>query len=389
MTALALQSFQLKNFKAIRDSGRIEFTTPLTVFIGNNGSGKSSLIEGLETYQTILEQDLDAAVNRWRGFEYIRNMAVPHLQQLRYGKRPHETNGVEFALRGRTPRTAFRATMTVNISPGGNDLFIQNETLTVAGRTVAERDAHGHVQSSLPNAELEGQALLDGRSIVRGVSEVADAIARWQFVTLNPFAMGSPRPQRRTGGSIHLANDGSNIAEYLLDIRRQDVSAFEGIVETLQYVLPYARDLQPNLTSELERTVYLQLTEGAYKVPGWLLSTGTLRIVALLALLRHPNPPPLIVIEEIENGLDPRTIHLIVEEIRAAVDAGASQIIATTHSPYFLDLLSLEDIVLVERTANGPVFARPADQQELSEWSRNFGPGQLYTMSRLSTQRST
>ncbi len=388
MTALALQSFQLKNFKAVRDSGRIEFT-PLTVFIGNNGSGKSSLIEGLDTYRTILEQGLDAAVNRWRGFEYIRNLAVPHTEQLNDGVRPYETHGVEFALRGRTPRAAFRATMTVNMSPGGNDLFIQNETLTVAGKTVAERDATGHVHPSLPNAEVGGQALSDGRSIVRGAAEVADAIARWQFVTLNPFAMGSPRPQRRTGGAIHLANDGSNIAEYLLDIRRQDVSAFEGIVETLQYVLPYARDLQPDLTSELERTVYLQLTEGAYKVPGWLLSTGTLRIVALLALLRHPNPPPLIVIEEIENGLDPRTIHLIVEEIRAAVDAGASQIIATTHSPYFLDLLSLEDIVVVERTTNGPVFARPADQQELNEWSRNFGPGQLYTMSRLSAQRGT
>lgn len=44
-----LKSFQLKNFKAVRDSGMIEFT-PLTAFIGNNGSGKSSLIEGLQTY---------------------------------------------------------------------------------------------------------------------------------------------------------------------------------------------------------------------------------------------------------------------------------------------------------------------------------------------------
>ena len=50
-------------------------------------------------------------------------------------------------------------------------------------------------------------------------------------------------------------------------------------------------------------------------VPGWLLSTGTLRILALLACLRHPDPPPLLVVEEIENGLDPRTIHLLVEEI--------------------------------------------------------------------------
>ena len=94
----------------------------------------------------------------------------------------------------------------------------------------------------------------------------------------------------------------------LFAIRSLDQDAFRGIIETLQYVLPYAHDLQPILTSELERAVHLEMHEKDYKIPGWLLSTGTLRILALLALFRHPEPPPLIVIEEIENGLDPRTI---------------------------------------------------------------------------------
>ncbi|OAD19104.1 hypothetical protein THIOM_005279 [Candidatus Thiomargarita nelsonii] len=49
-------------------------------------------------------------------------------------------------------------------------------------------------------------------------------------------------------------------------------------------------------------------------------------------------------IEEIENGLEPRTIHLIVEEIRNVVESSKTQIIVTTHSPYFLDLLRLEHI---------------------------------------------
>lgn len=168
-----------------------------------------------------------------------------------------------------------------------------------------------------------------------------------------------------------------------MSIRKLDQSAFDGIVETLQYVLPYARDLQPTLTAELERAVYLQLTEGDCKVPGWLLSTGTLRIVALLALLRHPTPPPLVIIEEVENGLDPRTIHLLVDEIRNAVESGRTQVILTTHSPYLLDLLDLSHIVLVDRVNGEPTFTRPADQKSLQEWTKNFGPGRLYTMDLL------
>ena len=164
---------------------------------------------------------------------------------------------------------------------------------------------------------------------------------------------------------------------------------FDGIVETLQYVLPYAGDLQPALTSELERMVYLQMTEGHFKVPGWLLSTGTLRIVALLALLRHPKPPSLVVIEEIENGLDPRTIHLLVDEIRNAVESGRTQIILTTHSPYLLDLLDLSHIVLVSRVNGEPTFSRPEDEESLQEWTRNFGPGRLYTMDLLGRKAKT
>jgi predicted ATPase len=139
------------------------------------------------------------------------------------------------------------------------------------------------------------------------------------------------------------------------------------------------------LTSELERTFYLKLKEENFEVPGWLLSTGTLRIVALLACLRHPMPPPVLVVEEIENGLDPRTLHLLVEEIRAAITAGTTQVIVTTHSPYLLDLLDLSHIVVVEREEGQPVFRRP-DLEYLAEWSKTFSPGGLYTMGRLTRE---
>src|SRR5687768_9943607 len=74
---LPLETFRLQNFKAVRDSGTVTFT-PLTVFIGNNGSGKSSLIEGLETFQNIVLHGLDEAFLPWRGFEHIWNKAVSH-----------------------------------------------------------------------------------------------------------------------------------------------------------------------------------------------------------------------------------------------------------------------------------------------------------------------
>lgn len=196
--------------------------------------------------------------------------------------------------------------------------------------------------------------------------------------------MGIPQAANLVPGFRRLKPDGSNIGDYLLHLYENYPKDFTALIETLRYVLPYASDLTPAMTSELTRNVYLQLTEGSFKVPGWLLSTGTLRIVALLAVLRHPEPPPLICIEELENGLDPRTIHLIVEEIRDAVQRRGIQVIITTHSPYLLDLLPLSSLILCERDAAGePKFYRPADDESMKRWAADFAPGQLYTMGQL------
>jgi predicted ATPase len=179
-----------------------------------------------------------------------------------------------------------------------------------------------------------------------------------------------------------LQRDGSNLGQYLWEIRERDLAAFEGILEALRFVLPFASDVQPRITQEIESLVHLQMAEEDFKVPGWLLSTGTLRILAILAALRHPNPPPLLVIEEVENGLDPRTMHLLVEEIRAVITAQTTQVILTTHSPYLLDLLDLSHIIVTERVNGEPTFVRP-DEDELQEWAKSFSPGRLYTMGRL------
>ena len=371
---MSLQSLRIRNFKAVVDSKTVKLG-PLTAFIGNNGAGKSSLIEALETYQAIVRDGLDLAMQRWLGIEHVRHKAQEAKERM-----GQLVNPISFELAlGESPRKVRRLAMTVNNDPAANHMLIASERMTRLDGTWTERSPGGALQSYGPGRSMLPYAL--DEDLVRA----ADEVLAWQFLTLSPERMGLPVPQQRTKGAVRLANDGSNVADFLLDLRRQDANAFDGIVETMAFVLPYAKDIQPTLTSsEIGRKAWLQLSEDTFKVPGWLLSTGTLRMLALLALLRHPSPPPLIVVEEIENGLDPRSIHLIVEEIRGAVLSGVTQVIVTTHSPYLLDLLTLEHLVVVERDAEGhPRFIRPADNENLQTWAQEFAPGKLYTMGNL------
>src|SRR5260370_1705864 len=316
MNTTSIKSFRLKNFKAVRDSGTIKVTS-LTVFIGSNGSGKSSIIEGLEMLHTTVSEDLDAAMQPWRDFRHILNKAVPHdlyprkaETALNRSERPYHTNPVSFRLDGQLQeRVKFTYTMEITDGQGSNDLFIKQETLKQSGRNVPTfdfmRNASGHVTGKyvVDEATPLDAKLEDGISLINlGTAHLPydiplkNFIQNWQFLSLIPQNMGSPKRQRRAISRAKLEKDGSNIAEYLLEIKDKDAEAFNGIVSSLQLVLPYSQDIQIALTSELERSLYPQITEGNFKVPGWLLSTGTLRILALLALLLHPEPPPLIII---------------------------------------------------------------------------------------------
>lgn len=373
-----LNSIRIRNFKAIDDSRAVKLT-PLTVLIGNNGSGKSSLVEALETAQTMVAGDIDRAMQLWRGIEHVRYKGKKREYQHDKTGELRARTALEFHLRGRVEGEKFTAASVVNERGGANEVFFENESVEIG--TTRHQRQDGDFQTIVEGKQQRAVRILPSSHSLLS-PYLGEYIRRWQFLRLSPQEMGRPRPQTRSRAEIQLATDGSNVAEYLLEIRSLDPAAFQSIIETLQFVLPYASDVQPTITTELERAVYLQMTEADYKVPGWLLSTGTLRVLALLACLRHPNPPPLLVIEELENGLDPRTIHLFVEEIRSALAIGATQIIVTTHSPFLLDLFDLSHIVVVERVDGRPKFIRP-DEADLAEWSKSFSPGRLYTMGRL------
>lgn len=382
-----LKSFSLENFKAVQKSGAVSFT-PLTVLIGNNGSGKSSLIEGLETYHSIVMDGLDEAMKRWYGLEHIWNKGVRHRSiGLVLTGNTHE-NPIRFEINGRFRQENFQGKMAINARPGLNGYFIQEETGKTSEGLAFKRDFNGKCLTQYGSGRGG-----EKRNVESGESALPEGlkafVSRWQFLNLIPDPMGRPEAKTMTAnGKVMLNRDGSNLAQYLLNIREKEPAAFDGIVEAMQFVLEYIRNIEPVETREIMPTMYLkmweQLGEKKMEIPGWLISTGTIRILALLAVLRNPEPPPLIVMEEIENGLDPRTIHLILEEIQALVQSKKSQIILTTHSPYFLDLLPLQTILLAERDLMGnPVFKRPSDDKEVREWAEKFAPGKLYTLGSL------
>jgi predicted ATPase len=372
-----IKNIEVKNFKAI-EQARVKLT-PLTAFIGYNGMGKSSMLEALQMFKTIVSEGLDAAVRPWREFEHIyykgKNKKRKFLKdgiEMQFAPMEFMFNA-KLAAKSTMNPSKFSTSIGQENTSSGNIFFIEEKvSYKLFERS---RDADNNYITQDRKAPWQ----TPDKSILSAELEIRRYVESWQFLSMNTFLMGDPHSQKKTSGAITLHKDGKNIAEYLLSIRDKDIEVYKGILETLQYVLPYAKDLQPQITQELEKMVYLQLSEQDFKLPGWMLSTGTLKILALLAVFRHPVPSPLIVIEELENGLDPRTIHLVITEIRNYIDNKKGQVLITSHSPYLLDQLHISQIVFVERKDEKVSLSRPADEEEVIEWSKKFAPGQLYT----------
>lgn len=372
-----IKNIEVKNFKAI-EQAKVKLT-PLTAFIGYNGMGKSSLLESLQMFKSIVTEGLDAAVRPWREFEHIyykgkkkKRKFVKDGIELQFAPMEFVFN-VKLATKSPLNPTKFSTSIGQEISSAGSIFFIEEKV------NYKQFERSRDADNNYITQERKAPWQTPDRSILSAELEIRRYVESWQFLSMNTFLMGDPHSQKKTSGPITLHKDGRNIAEFLLSIRDKDIEVYKGILETLQYVLPYAKDLQPQITQELEKMVYLQLSEQDFKLPGWMLSTGTLKILALLAVFRHPEPSPLIVIEELENGLDPRTIHLVITEIRNYIDNKKGQVLITSHSPYLLDQLHISQIVFVERKDEKVSLSRPADDEEVLEWSKKFAPGQLYT----------
>jgi len=272
--------------------------------------------------------------------------------------------------------------LKANLREAGNRLYIQDERFRVGKDAEIVRHTVG-----------AGQTAGEGKSVIFGLAALDSAVAHLRnmlFLRLNPDAIGSLQSVKRTGGRVWLSGDGANVAEYLIDLRERSPSAFEQVTQALHYVLPYASDVEPKLLDAgVLRRSYVQLLEARYEIPGWLMSSGSLRVLPLIATLFDPDPPPVVFIEELENGLDPRTLGLVVDLMRMATKSGRMQVIATTHSPYLLDMLDLDDVLLCERGEAGPEFSWPGSRAEMQTWRDNFMPGRLYTMNALQRTSSS
>jgi predicted ATPase len=121
-------------------------------------------------------------------------------------------------------------------------------------------------------------------------------------------------------------------------------------------------------------------------IPASRLSDGTLRWLSLLTILLHPDPPPLVCIEEPELGLHPDIIRPLAKLLLTASER--MQLFVTTHSDALVDELSdMPDSVIVCEKHDGSSTLKRLDADDLSKWLKRYTLGQLWRTGEIGGNR--
>ena len=172
--------------------------------------------------------------------------------------------------------------------------------------------------------------------------DAAQFIARWGFFDPNPFLL------RRDWSSVEsprLDHYGRNLAETLY---RLDADTRQRILQATKAILGLPEDIEPRLAKEEGHFYFVQQEAGLrYRVHQTGVSSGTLRMLALMTALHTSPEPKLIGIEEPENYLHPTALSSFAEYLGNVSEN--IQLVITTHSPLVLDVLCDPRVVRVVR----------------------------------------
>jgi predicted ATPase len=138
-------------------------------------------------------------------------------------------------------------------------------------------------------------------------------------------------------------------------------------------------DLKAIKTVEREedrhRYLVLELDNGL-RVPSWLISDGTLRLLALTLLAYLPEFGGIFLIEEPENGIHPRAVETVFQSLSSVYD---SQVLLATHSPVVLSVAKPEQVLCFAKTAEGATdIVRGSEHPRLREWKGETDLGTLF-----------
>jgi len=364
-----IEYLRVKNYRALHDL-ELAKLTPLTAFLGPNGSGKSTIFDVFAFLSESFTGGLRKAWDKRNRFKELRTRgsAGPIVFELKYREKP------------KAPLITYHLAIEENTKGP----YVSEEWLRWRrGQTgkpfnfLYFKDGRGQViTGDMPESEDERiEEILDSPEMlaVNTLGQFAKhprVSALRRFITgwyLSYLSADATRGLPESGPQERLSATGDNLPNVIQYLKEQHEDRLNDILKILSSRVPRLERVEAEMLAD--GRLLLQIKDAPFERPilAKFASDGTLKMLSYLTLLYDPEPPPLIGIEEPENYLHPRLLQDVAEECRNATER--TQIMVTTHSPFFVNGFKPEELWVLYRDMHGYTHARSAkDMQGISDF---------------------
>jgi predicted ATPase len=394
----ALLSISVRNFRSLRTVD-VDLQD-LSVLVGPNGAGKTNLLRVIEFLGDTARLDLAPAIEKHGGMdaltfrgEKMARRPAPRIEiaikavvtQYASLKAP-DVYSLNFSqVKSRSPdHNPFKATVR------SEDFQFKRtqgrgRRITVSGGHVAisEDSTKGISQREVTMSESSSAlSTLQRLSEKEGALQVKRLASLFETFRVFEIDVNAAKTPSRDAQATVLASNASNLAAFLGYLQKSHARIFAKIEADLIRIVPGIRALQVNEQALGGAPgVVVSFREHGLRGTTYLsdASFGTVRSLALLAMLHDPSPPMLTCVEEIDHGLHPHALDILVDRLRDA--SSRTQLLIATHSPALVNRLAPSELIVCERDDESGESKIPSiDSETIQEMvnASNLRPGELW-----------
>jgi len=348
-----IEYLRVENYRALRNV-ELKNLTPLTVLLGPNGSGKSTVFDVFNFLAECFQYGLRHAWDRRGRAKELRTRGQegPVVIELKYREKPKQPIITYHLAIDEGPKGPFVAEEWLRWKRGTHGQpfrfldYKKGQGRAVSGDMPDEQDER--IDKPLRSPDLIAVNTLGQFAEHPRVAALREFITDWYVSYLS---IDDARGQPEAGPQERLSKTGDNLPNVIQYLKEQHADHLEQIFRVLRRRVPR---LESVLAEPMpDGRLLLQIKDAPFDRPvmSRFASDGTLKLLAYLTVLHDPEPPQFVGIEEPENFLHPRLLPELAEECRAATER--SQLLVTTHSPFFIDTLKPEEVRALYRDEQG------------------------------------
>ena len=393
---------------------------PFHVLVGANASGKTTFLDVVGFLHDLVTEGLDEAIRSrsanfydlvWRkagqGFELAVEAPIPETLRDSLENDAYKAVRYEVAVRleKRTNRleiAAEQALLTAgsDSQPTGQDA--PPDSLIEPGVVMSDGSLSPHclfAKSDGPEAPYflrfqpeAAQAALKSKwslqvskgSLLAALPEVdfVHPVSRWlrdrlsegiEALQLDPLCLRRPSPP---GQGSEIGPDGSHLPWVIAQLERESPERLNEWIKHLRMALP---DLVGLTTIERpedrHRYLWVEYPNGL-KLPSWMVSDGTLRLLALTLPAYLTDFDGMLLVEEPENGVHPLAIEPIYQSLSSVYDG---QVLLATHCPLLVAVAKPSEVLCFSKDSEGATRIVSGDlHRELRDWRGEVNLGTLF-----------